>query len=95
MRKKSYPSDLSREQFQQILPLLESVRKRTKPRTVDPGHHHHAHHHLARIERHAGLPARHGRAFNADELAGIDLEEMPVFDGLQVVSSFFRTFDLT
>jgi transposase len=35
MRRKTYPSDLSREQFQQILPLLESVRKRTKPRTVD------------------------------------------------------------
>ena len=34
MRKKSYPSDLSREQFEKILPLLESIRKRTKPRTV-------------------------------------------------------------
>ena len=31
----SYPSDISREQFDQILPLLESARRRTKPRTVD------------------------------------------------------------
>ena len=35
MSRQKYPSDLSREQFQQILPLLESVRKRTKPRTAD------------------------------------------------------------
>jgi transposase len=35
MSRQKYPSDLSLEQFQQILPLLESVRKRTKPRTVD------------------------------------------------------------
>lgn len=34
-RRKAYPSDLSREQFEQIRPLLESIRKRTKPRTVD------------------------------------------------------------
>jgi transposase len=33
--RKSYPSDISREQFELIRPLLESVRKRTKPRTVD------------------------------------------------------------
>ncbi len=33
--RKSYPSDISREQFERIRPLLESVRKRTKPRTVD------------------------------------------------------------
>ena len=33
--RKSYPSDISREQFETLLPLLESVRKRTKPRTVD------------------------------------------------------------
>ena len=33
--RKSYPSDISREQFEPIRPLLESVRKRTKPRTVD------------------------------------------------------------
>ena len=33
--RKSYPSDVSREQFERIRPLLESVRKRTKPRTVD------------------------------------------------------------
>jgi transposase len=34
-RRKAYPSDVSREQFESIRPLLESVRKRTKPRTVD------------------------------------------------------------
>jgi transposase len=33
--RKSYPSDIGREQFERIRPLLESVRKRTKPRTVD------------------------------------------------------------
>ena len=31
----SYPSDISREQFEQIRPLLESARKRTAPRKVD------------------------------------------------------------
>jgi transposase len=31
----SYPSDISREQFALILPVLESARRRTKPRTVD------------------------------------------------------------
>ena len=30
----SYPSDISREQFARILPVLESARRRTKPRTV-------------------------------------------------------------
>lgn len=30
-----YPSDISREQFAKILPILETARKRTKPRTVD------------------------------------------------------------
>ena len=30
-----YPSDVSREQFATIQPLLESCRKRTRPRTVD------------------------------------------------------------
>jgi len=35
MRERAYPSDISREQFALILPLLLSVRKRTKPRTVD------------------------------------------------------------
>ena len=34
MRQK-YPSDISREQFEQILPILESARKTTKPRTID------------------------------------------------------------
>ena len=33
--RKSYPSDISREQFERIRPLLEAVRRRTKPRTVD------------------------------------------------------------
>ena len=32
---KRYPSDISREQFEKIRPLLESARQRTKPRTVD------------------------------------------------------------
>ena len=31
----SYPSDISREQFENIKLLLESVRKKTRPRTVD------------------------------------------------------------
>ena len=31
----SYPSDISREQFARILPMLESARRLTKPRTVD------------------------------------------------------------
>lgn len=34
MRKK-YPSDISKEKFEQIRSLLEGVRKQTKPRTVD------------------------------------------------------------
>src|ERR1035441_2494546 len=34
-QRKPYPSDISPEQFAQICPLLESVRKRTKPTTVD------------------------------------------------------------
>jgi transposase len=32
---KRYPSDISREQFAKILPLLEAARKKTRPRTVD------------------------------------------------------------
>ena len=35
MSKKLYPSDISKEQFAKILPLLESVKKRTSPRTLD------------------------------------------------------------
>ncbi len=35
MEDKRYPSDISREQFEKIQPILESARKRTKPRTVD------------------------------------------------------------
>ena len=31
--RKSYPSDISREQFEIIRPLLESARKKTAPRT--------------------------------------------------------------
>ena len=33
--RKTYPSDITREQFQTILPLLESLRKKTRPRTLD------------------------------------------------------------
>ena len=35
MCRKSYPSDISREQFEQIRALLEGSRKRTNPRKVD------------------------------------------------------------
>ena len=35
MNRKAYPSDISREQFAPLLPLLESARKRTAPRQVD------------------------------------------------------------
>ena len=31
----NYPSDITREQFEKIRPILESARKRTSPRTVD------------------------------------------------------------
>jgi transposase len=34
-QRKAYPSDITLEQFERIRPLLESVRKRTKPCTVD------------------------------------------------------------
>ena len=33
--RKSYPSDISREEFAPIKPLLESARRRTAPRRVD------------------------------------------------------------
>jgi len=33
--RKSYPSDISREKFAEIEPLLRSVRRRTKPTNVD------------------------------------------------------------
>jgi transposase len=33
--RKTYPSDITREQFEKILPLLESVKKKTRPRTID------------------------------------------------------------
>lgn len=35
MNRKKYASDISREKFEQIEPLLRSVRKATKPTTVD------------------------------------------------------------
>ena len=33
--RKSYPSDISRKQFEQVRPLLEEARKKTRPRTVE------------------------------------------------------------
>ena len=33
--RKSYPSDISREQFEVIKPMLEGARKKTSPRRVD------------------------------------------------------------
>jgi transposase len=33
--RQTYPSDISREQFETIRPLLESARKKTHPRTLD------------------------------------------------------------
>ena len=33
--RKHYPSDISREQFEQVRLLLECARKKTRPRTVD------------------------------------------------------------
>ena len=33
--RKQYPSDVNKEQFERVRPLLEGVRKHTKPRTVD------------------------------------------------------------
>ena len=35
MRKKIYPSDMSRVKFESIRPILERARKRTKPATVE------------------------------------------------------------
>ena len=35
MQRKTYPSDISREQFEKIRPFLEGVRKKTKPRKHD------------------------------------------------------------
>ena len=31
----SYPSDITKEQFNKILPILEKAKKTTKPRTLD------------------------------------------------------------
>ena len=33
--KRKYPSDVSREQFEKILPILKKAKKTTKPATVD------------------------------------------------------------
>lgn len=33
--RKTYPSDISREQFVRIQPLLEAARRKTKPRRLD------------------------------------------------------------
>jgi hypothetical protein len=33
--RKGYPSDIKREQFEVIMPLLESARKKTAPRKVE------------------------------------------------------------
>ena len=35
MSRKRYASDITREQFEQIRPLLESAKKKTRPRSVD------------------------------------------------------------
>ena len=35
MQRKIYPSDITREQFEKIRPLIASARKKTKPRTID------------------------------------------------------------
>jgi transposase len=35
MERKIYPSDITREQFEAIRPLLESAKKKTKPRKHD------------------------------------------------------------
>lgn len=33
--RKSYPSDVSREKFEKIKPILESTKKKTRPRSID------------------------------------------------------------
>lgn len=33
--RQTYPGDVSREEFEKIRPMLESVRKKTHPRTLD------------------------------------------------------------
>ena len=33
--RKRYPSDISREQFEKLRPVLEGARKKTKPRKID------------------------------------------------------------
>lgn len=35
MARKTYPSDITREQFEAIRPLLEAARKQTRPRILD------------------------------------------------------------
>lgn len=34
-KRKRYPSDITREQFEKIRPILASARKKTKPTTID------------------------------------------------------------
>ena len=34
----NYPSDISQEKFEKIRPILESARKKTRPRTLDLHH---------------------------------------------------------
>lgn len=34
MQRKAYPGYISKEQFNNILPMLESMRKRTRPRAI-------------------------------------------------------------
>lgn len=35
MARKTYPSDVTREQFEHVRPFLEGARKKTRPRTID------------------------------------------------------------
>lgn len=35
MQRKKYPSDITRDQFEKVRPVLESAKTTTKPRTVD------------------------------------------------------------
>jgi len=35
MQRKMYPSDVTREQFEAVRPILESAQKKTKPRKID------------------------------------------------------------
>jgi transposase len=35
MQRKVYPSDVTREQFETVRPIMESAKKKTKPRKID------------------------------------------------------------